>query len=109
MTVVVELEVVVTLPLATTSCTSGSCIFITSPGRSMAPFIPVLKLTISSSFSSENKCHLPYRIACPLEVQPNAVTFFVLTCPVLAILLLSSITTVSCLYCFSGLVQVTIT
>ena len=106
-TVVVEEEVVVTLPLATISVKSGSCILITSPGLSIPPFIPVSKLHISFSFNSPAKCHLPYLIAWPSEVQPKAVTLLVFTFPVLAISSLSSTVTTSCLYALSGLFQVT--
>ena len=77
---------------------SASWILITSPGLRTAPaLIPVAKVTTSLSNLSVNKCHLPYLCACPCDVQPNAVTVFLVILPDFCISSMSSTTSVACL------------
>ena len=45
-----------------------------SPGSKKAPASEVLNFTISSSYLLVRYFHAPYRLACPLLVQPKATT-----------------------------------
>ena len=63
--VVVEDDEVVTRPLQTTSCKSGSCTFITSPGFNAKAFSPVLNVMASFSSCSVSSKYLPYLTAWP--------------------------------------------
>ena len=67
------------LPPLLTPALTGSFISMIAAGLTTAPAsIEVVKLTNSDSFCSANNIALPSLAACPLEVQPKALTCFVI-------------------------------
>ena len=65
------------LPPLLTPALTGSFISIIAPGLTTAPeSIDVENATTSDSFCSANNTALPNRLACPLDVQANALICF---------------------------------